>query len=126
MKTALKIVSVLQIIAGILTAVLGLSLTTLFAMGADEAGAGGLVVLAILLLVVSGVVSIISGVLGLRAAKDPSKAMPAVVLGGISLALSIVSLATSFSLESLAQCVIPAVYFGCALGLKSSASQGDE
>ena len=126
MKTALKIVSVLQIIGGILTAVLGLSLTTLFAMGAEEAGAGGLVVLTVLLLVVSGGVAIVSGVLGLRAAKDPAKAMPAVVLGGISLALSIVSLVTSFSLESLAQCVIPAVYFGCALGLKSSASQDNE
>ena len=52
--------------------------------------------------------------------------MPAVVLGGISLALSVVSLVTSFSLEGLAQCVLPAIYFGCALGLKNSASQDNE
>ena len=124
MKLALKIVSVLQLICGILLAVLGLASTAMFATAGGE-GSAALAVLSVLL-VLSGALGIISGVLGLRAAKDPAKAMPAVVLGGISLALSVVSLVTSFSLESLAQCVLPAIYFGCALGLKNSASQGNE
>ena len=124
MKTALKIISVLQIICGIILAVLGLASTGLFAAAGSEGAA--LVVLSVVLLVLSGAIGILSGVLGLRAAKDPAKAMPAVVMGGISLAFAVITLVTSFSPESAAQCVVPAIYFGCALGLKNSAGKGGE
>lgn len=124
MKLALKIVSVLQLICGILLAVLGLASTAMFATAGGE-GSAALAVLSVLL-VLSGALGIISGVLGLRAAKDPAKAMPAVVLGAISLAFAVITLVTSFSLESAAQCVVPVIYFGCALGLKNSAGKGGE
>ena len=121
MKLALKIVSVLQLICGILLAVLGLASTAMFATAGGE-GSAALAVLSVVLLVLSGAIGIISGVLGLRAAK----AMPAVVLGAISLAFAVITLVTSFSLESAAQCVVPVIYFGCALGLKNSAGKGGE
>ena len=125
MKLALKIVSVLQLICGILLAVLGLASTAMFATAGGE-GSAALAVLSVVLLVLSGAIGIISGVLGLRAAKDPAKAMPAVVLGAISLAFAVITLVTTFSLESAAQCVVPVIYFGCALGLKNSAGKGGE
>lgn len=131
MKTALKIVSALQLIGGILLAVLGIvnsgmyvSLATVAASGAEGTeGMGLLAAVSILTLVLDCALAIACGVLGLRAAKDPRRAMPAVVVGGIRLALALISLAASFSVDALLPCVVPVLYFGCALGLKKQAGQ---
>ena len=117
MKTALKIVSVLQLICGILLLVLGVLTTGMFAAADAEA----LAALSIVLLVIVGVADTVSAVLGLRAAKDAAKAMPAVVVGAIALIGSVINLISMFNGQALAACIIPAIYFFCALGLKKNA-----
>lgn len=81
MKTAMKIVSVLQLICGALMLVLGIVTSGMFAAASAES----LATLSIVLFVLAGLADILCGVFGLRAAGDGAKATPAIVLGVIAL-----------------------------------------
>lgn len=123
MKTALKIVSVLQLICGVLVLIIGLGAIGLFtASDAPAAVVGAMVTLSVVVLLVGGVLDVISGVLGLRAANDSAKATPAVVFGLLAVISSAISLFLSFNVTSLLACVIPVIYFVCALGISSRRS----
>lgn len=122
MKTALKVVSILQIICGVLVAFIGLAATGLFA-ASEVPGSSFFVVLG-LLPVISGAVGIVCGALGMRAANHPEKATPAVVVGVISVVFAALSLVLQFSMQNLAGCVIPVIYLVCALGMKNQSSTG--
>ena len=73
---------------------------------------GALVGLAFVMLVVSGL-------LGLRAAKAPEKAGGAVVFGLLSLIAAAVSVGLEFNVQNLCACIVPLAYFLCALSMKS-------
>ena len=119
MKTGLKVVSILELIAGVLTILLGLINIVLFAAG-DGAGASvaGLLMYSIILLILNGIFDIITGILGLRAANHPSKAAPAVIFGGIALILAVISLIRNVSIAEAVSCIIPVLYFIFALNVK--------
>ena len=117
MKTALKVVSILQIICGVLVAIIGLAATGLFA-ASEVPGSSFFVVLG-LLPVISGAVGIVCGALGMRAANHPEKATPAVVV-----VFAVLSLVLQFSMQNLAGCVIPVIYLVCALGMKNQSNTG--
>ena len=70
--------------------------------------------------ILGGIFDIASGICGLRAAKDASKATPAVVFGAIALVLAVISLIMDFGVQSLLGCVIPVLYFVFVLNIKKS------
>ena len=115
MKKGLKIVSVLMLILGIVTLATGT-----FNIALLKAAMGGaLIALVIILLMAGGLLDVIGGLLGLRAAKDPAKATGAVVFGVLSVIAGVASVVMDQSVQSICGCVIPVVYFLCALSVKS-------
>ena len=95
----------------------------LFAAGGAAGGASagvvaGLIGPTVVFVILGGIFDIASGICGLRAAKDASKATPAVVLGAIALVLSVISLFMDFSVQGILGCVIPVLYFVFALNIK--------
>lgn len=123
MKTGLKVVSILELIAGVIVLLFGLVNIVLFTAG-NGAGASvaELLMFSIILLILNGIFDIISGVLGLRAANNPSKATPAVIFGGIALILAIISLIRNVSIPEAVSCIIPVLYFIFALNVKRNPS----
>lgn len=121
MRTGLKIISVLQIIAGIFVAGAAALLAALYAEG-DSAvvETTEMVILSVVLFLLEGALGIISGILGLRAANHPDKSMLAVIWGGLTLALSVLSLAMDFSAQQLFACLIPLLYFIFAMNVRKS------
>ncbi len=121
MRTGLKIISVLQIIAGIFVAGAGALTNALYAEG-DRAGAGTAEMVALRggLFVLEGAPGIISGALGLRAANNPDKSMLAVIWGGLILALSVLSLISEVNVQQLFTCIISLLYFIFAMNVRKS------
>ena len=119
MKTVLKIVSVLMLLLGAITLVVGIMDVALL-QGADGgAMAGALISLAVIVFILGGLLDVIGGLLGLRAAKQPSKAAGAVVFGFLALAAAIASAAMDFNVQNACACVVPLLYFLCARSMKS-------
>lgn len=111
MRTGLKIVSVFMIIAGVLVAIAGASMMTVFFAAGGDTGAGkALVGLAFILVVCNGVLEFVGGLLGLRAAKDDAKARPALIFGVITLVLCIISVFLYFSVTNVVSCLFPLLY----------------
>ena len=121
MRTGLKIISILQIIAGLFVAGAGALTAALFASGDTSVGSTvEMVTLSVVLFVLEGALGIISGALGLRAAMNPEKFMLAVIWGGLTLALSVFSLATEPSVQQFFSCIIPLLYFIFAMNVRKS------
>ena len=66
-----------------------------------------------------GALAIISGALGLRAARNPEKSMLAVIWGGLTLAISVFSLVTE-GVQQIVSCIIPLLYFIFAMNVRRS------
>ena len=80
----LMVAGILMIIGGGLSTVLGL----LAVLGAGLLGSGALVFAAILYLI-SGVISLVAGIMGAKNAAKPEKAMQCIIFGGLVIALSL-------------------------------------
>ena len=120
MRTGLKIISILQIIAGLFVAGAGALTAALFASGDTSVGSTvEMVVLSVVLFVLEGALAIISGALGLRAARDPEKSMLAVIWGGLTLAISVFSLVTE-GVQQIVSSIIPLLYFIFAMNVRRS------
>lgn len=120
MRTGLKIISILQIIAGLFVAGAGALTAALFASGDTSVGSTvEMVALSVVLFVLEGALAIISGALGLRAARDPEKSMLAVIWGGLTLAISVFSLVTE-GVQQIVSCIIPLLYFIFAMNVRKS------
>lgn len=113
-KTVLKVISVLLIISGIITTVIGAGL----AAGLHENAA--LTVL-VIIQTVGGIFNIFAGVFGLRAAKEPSRSTPALVLGVLSFFGALAAVCMAFNLQAICGLVIPAVYFFSVLSVRKNA-----
>lgn len=121
MRTGLKIISILQIIAGLFVAGAGALTVALYMSGDTSLGlTGETVVLSTVMFVLEGALGLISGALGLRAAKDPAKSMLAVIWGGLSLALSVFNLVTERDVQQAVSCIIPLLYFIFAMNVRRS------
>lgn len=139
-KVILRITGVLLIIAGIVSIILGIFMVLSGGMligggsslGLDENTTAKASVLFILLagvLIVTGVIELVAGVLGLAKAKTPNSAKPCIVFGIIIILLSlgsaIFSLASHQELisvitSSLIGLVVPIVYMiGASLNLRN-------
>lgn len=121
MRTGLKIISILQIIAGLFVAGAGALTVALYMSGDTSLGlTGETLVLSTVMFVLEGALGLISGALGLRAAKDPAKSMLAVIWGGLSLALSVFNLVTERNVQQAVSCIIPLLYFIFAMNVRRS------
>lgn len=120
MRKGLKVVSMLMLILGIVTVAVGvLSAGLLSNSGDGGTEVKALIGLTVILAVVGGVLDIIGGWLGLRAAKRSYKATGAIVFGFLALAAGIASVVLEVNVQNICACVIPLVYFVCAVGVKT-------
>ena len=119
MKKGLRILSVLMLILGGITLVVGIMNVLLLRETNGGAVAGALIGLTVILFIAGGLLDVIGGLLGLRAAKNPAKATGAVVFGLLALLAGGASVAMDFSVQNICACVVPLLYFICALCVKS-------
>ena len=119
MKKLLSVVSILMLILGLFTLVTRILDVSLLLGSGGGAVAEALAGLAVAVFVVGGLLDVIGGLLGLRAAKDPARSMDAIVFGFLALAAAVASAALAFNVTNLCACIIPLVYFICALAVRS-------
>ena len=127
----IKIVSILNIIGGALYLLVGV----LAIFGKNVVGDSALIEQArdttapaavtafIIALILSGAFSLFSGIIGLRAANDPKKAGPLIILSALSLCVGIAGIVAAtigggFKLESIIKLVPPALLW-CANNVKN-------
>ena len=128
----IKIISILNIIGGafyVLIGILGflgkglVSNEALIEQAGGDSSAPMAANVFLIVMIVIGLFSLIVGVLGVRAANDPSKIGPVFTLSIVSLAISVINLFVgifggNFSLHSLIECVPPALMTWCANNVK--------
>ncbi|MBR0228796.1 MAG: hypothetical protein IJQ62_10645 [Clostridia bacterium] len=128
----IKIVSILNIIGGafyVLIGILGFLGKGLVGNEAliEQAGGDSSAPMAanvfLIVMIVIGLFSLVVGILGVRAANDPSKIGPVFTLAVVSLIISVVNLFVgvfggNFSIYSLIECVPPALMTWCANNVK--------
>lgn len=112
MKIALKIISVLMVILGVLSGIVGIAAIAAF-MNSNVMGTEtkALIALAAIFVLLNGVLEILGGWLGFRAASDVSKVMPAIIFGGITFVMSVISVALDPSVQTFCACIVPFLYF---------------
>ena len=127
----IKIIGILNIIGGafyVLIGILGflgkgfVSNEALIEQAGDSAAPAAVNTFLIVMIVI-GLFSLIIGILGVRAANDPSKIGPVFTLAVVSLIISVVNLFVgifggNFSIYSLVECVPPALMTWCANNIK--------
>ena len=131
----IKIVSILNIIGGalyILIAILGFLGKGVVGdealiKEAGDSNAPAAVNVFLIVMIVIGLLSLVIGILGVRAANDPSKAGPLFKLACVSLGISVINLFVgifggNFSIHSLIECVPPALMTWCSNNLKKQAN----
>ena len=130
----INIVSILNIIGGVIFIILGI--VGFVGKGAvteaaliEQAGTADAPAMAnafLIGMIGSGVLSLITGILGVRAAKDATKVKPVLILSAISLAVVVIGLigsiiSGSFSASGLLELVAPGLMFWCANNVKKQA-----
>ena len=130
----IKIVSILNIIGGALYLLVGV--LTIFGKNivgdsalieqARDTTAPAAVTAFIIALILSGAFSLFSGIIGLRAANDPKKTGPLIILSTLSLCVGIVGIVAAtigggFKVESIIKLVPPALMLWCANNVKKQA-----
>ena len=121
MKKGLKFLSVLMLILGIVTLVVGVMDVVLLQSTGGGVMADALTALAVIVFVAGGLLDVIGGLLGLRASNHPAKATGAIVFGLLALAAAVASAAMDSSIQNVCACVVPLLYFICAISVKSRA-----
>ena len=114
MKKGLKFLSVLMLILGIITLVVGVMDVVLL-----QSTGGGVMADALTALAV--IVFVAGGLLGLRASNHPAKATGAIVFGLLALAAAVASAVMDSSIQNICACVVPLLYFICAISVKNRA-----
>ncbi len=119
MKKGLTLTSILMLILGVATLAIGVMDMMVLSGGGDSTEVKALMGLAFILLVLGGLADVIGGLLGLRAVKHARKSTGAVLFGLLALAVGIASVAMEQSVQNICACVIPLVYFICAVSVKA-------
>lgn len=130
----INIVSILNIIGGAIFIILGIvgfagksavgnaALVEQTGTAAAPAMANGILIA----MIASGALSLITGILGVRAAKDATKVKPVLILSAISLAIVVIGLIGniingSFTASGILELVAPGLMFWCANNVKKQA-----
>lgn len=74
----------------------------------------------IVVLGISGVMDLLGGFLGLRAAKDPGKTTAALVFGILAVIPGAISLIMETSTENICGLIIPVLYLVCVIAIRGS------
>lgn len=139
----LLVVSIINIVLGILAVIYGIvtlvggrsaggvSTEALMASGANAVEAEQVVTtinVLIILAIVTGVISLVQGILGIRAANDNQKVMPVWFISLISLAFAISNFITAifqgnFQISMVASLIVPILMFWAANNIKSEAGK---
>ena len=132
----LKIISILNLIGGafyILIGIIGffgkgfVSNEELIEKAGGDTSAPAAVNVFLIVLIVIGLLSLIIGILGIRAANDPSKIGPVFTLAVVSLGISVINLFVgifggNFSIHSLIECIPPALMTWCTSNVKKQSN----
>ena len=116
----MRIVSVLTLIAGVISLVAGGMNTGVFYAGFGETLAAILTAVVVLLLMVGGLMDLICGLLGLRAAKRPGGSTAAVVFGVLAVIPGAAALIIDFNVQRALGLAIPALYLICVIAMKAA------
>ena len=119
MRKALSLVSILMLISGAITLAVGVMNVSLFSSAGSGVMTNALIGLTVVLFILGGALDLIGGLLGLRAAKHSYKAGGAIIFGLLALIAAVASVVLEPTVQSICGCVIPLVYFICALAVKS-------
>ncbi len=134
-QKTLKVISIIDIVAGGLCALLALLVIVggLAGTGSPEIDTetGATLVAAGIVLLIAGILDLIVGILGLRAAKDNQKIMPVWVFAIISLIINVVSFIVSVvkggagqnTFSQICSIVIAALIFWVANNVKKEAGK---
>lgn len=126
MKKGLTIISVLMMIFGILTLAVGVVTIVMFLVsGQSTTEVHALIGLAFIFAVVNGLLEFFGGYLGIRAAKNPRKSLDAVIFGFVMLAVGVASLVLDFNISNILACVLPLLYFICAMEVSKGAKRSE-
>lgn len=128
MKTLLRIISVLMLIVGVISlAVGGMNIGFFYESfsGTDfgDAVAAVLSGVVVILLMVGGLMDLICGLLGLRAAKRPGGSTAAIVFGVLAVIPGVVNLVIDFSTQHILGIIVPALYLICCIVMKSGGKE---
>ena len=131
MKTLLRVISVLMLVLGIVSlAVGGMNIGFFYeSFGGTDFGDAVAAVLSgvvIILLMVGGLMDLICGLLGLRAAKRPGGSTAAVVFGVLAVIPGVVTLIIDFTAQHALGLIFPALYLICVIVMKSSGAKAEE
>ena len=74
----------------------------------------------VVVLGIGGVMDLLGGFLGLRAAKDPSKSTAALVFGILAAIPGAISLVMETSTENICGLIIPGLYLVCVIAIRGS------
>lgn len=119
MKTLMRIISVLTLITGVISlAAGGMNIGVIYS-GFGETLTAILSAVIVLLLMVGGLMDVICGLLGLRAAKRPGGSTAAIVFGVLAVIPGAVNIAINPTLQHVLGIVLPALYLICAIALKA-------
>ncbi len=125
MKTLTRIVSVVTLVLGVVSlAVGGMNIGFFYGSfaGTDfgDAVAAVLSGVVIILLMVGGLMDLICGLLGLRAAKRPGGSTAAVVFGVLAVIPGAAALIIDFNVQRALGLAIPALYLICVIAMKAA------
>ena len=121
MKKILVLVSVLILLLGIISLIVGGTNIAAISMLDNTIIANFLIGLTMVILIISGIFNTIAGILGIRAAKNPNKSTAALVLAILSLIISIIDILVQQNIESILGSIIPIIYFICILYIRKQA-----
>ena len=121
MKKLLVLVSILMLILGIISLIVGGTNIAAFTMLDNSIVANILIGITVLVLIISGIFNTIAGILGIRAAKNPNKSTAALVLAILSLITTIISILLEQNMQRILGGIIPIIYFICILYIRKQA-----
>lgn len=120
MKGFLKVISVIMIILGILIVGLTIFNISIIRTADDGIVADVLTGAMVVVLGIGGVMDLLGGFLGLRAAKDPSKSTAALVFGILAAIPGAISFIMETSTENICGLIIPVLYLVCVIAIRDS------
>ena len=123
MKTLLRVISALMLVLGVILLISGVMyIGLILEMGVPALLTDFLVGAVVLVIILNGIVEILGGILGFRAAGRQGGSIAAVVFGVFALGAGVfVAIFTDLSPASLCACILPVLYLICTIiCLKSS------
>lgn len=120
MKKLLKIISVIMIILGVLLVGMTAFNIAIVETAADGVVSDVLVALMVLLTGLSGLMDLLGGFLGFRAANNPNKSTAALVFGILAIIPGGIALIMEQTTENICGLIIPVLYLLSVIAIRGS------